>query len=304
MYNYTRVLYNPAAAGMQQPASTTDGVNVTMLGRLQWLGIEGAPQTSAILINAKADRLGGGIGGYVLADKLGPFSRVGASLAYSYHLSLGDNGKLGTLQIGASAGFMQQTLNGNWRYDLANGPDPVVPQAPLSGTVPSLSAGLVYRGLNDRLTVGISGQDLLEPSIENLLASNTDGIESRIPRSFYFNASYTFDLSNESHLTPTVFARTEGILAPQLDASLYWDYKSIVFGGSYRFFNDSFSAILGFNVNDRTFLAYSYDYTLNALNATGDVATHEIIVSYTFPGSAGPRREIKQVRDIPNNGSL
>ena len=35
------------------------------------------------------------------------------------------------------------------------------------------------------------------------------------------------------------------------------------------------------------FLGYSYDYTMNALNAAGDVNTHEIIISYTFPSTSG-----------------
>lgn len=303
LYNHTRMLYNPANTGFSQ-ASSINGTNLTLLGRLQWVGIEGAPQSSAVIVNASSERLGGGIGGYVLADQLGPFSRIGANVAYAYHLSLGTEGQFGTLSIGASAGILQQTINGEWQYDPSNGPDPVVPVAPISGVVPSLAAGITYRGFNDRLFVGISGQDLLEPSIEKLLISNADGIESRIPRSFYLNAGYRFALNEESNLTPTLFLRTDGLLPPQLDLSLNWDYKSIVFGGSYRFFNDSFSALMGFNVNDRTFLAYAYDYTLNALNATGDVGSHEIIISYTIPSKSGSPTKINRVLDDPTPGSF
>ena len=46
MYRYTPVLYNPAAAGMTQ--TDDQGMKLSFLGRLQWVGIEGAPRTSAV----------------------------------------------------------------------------------------------------------------------------------------------------------------------------------------------------------------------------------------------------------------
>ena len=48
MYAFNRFVYNPAAAGMSQ-IGMENGVNLTLLGRQQWLGIEGAPRLSTLI---------------------------------------------------------------------------------------------------------------------------------------------------------------------------------------------------------------------------------------------------------------
>ena len=144
--------------------------------------------------------------------------------------------------------------------------------------------------------MGISGQDLLEPSIEDLLLTSGIGPDSRVARSFYLMGGYRFDFQNEMSLEPNVFIRTDGVLPPQLDVSVFWRYRPVVFGLSRRFFNDSFSGILGFNVLDRAFIGYSYDYTTNALNFAGDVHSHEIIISWSFPSPEEIRKKQFDIR--------
>ncbi|MEL6843806.1 MAG: type IX secretion system membrane protein PorP/SprF, partial [Bacteroidota bacterium] len=104
-------------------------------------------------------------------------------------------------------------------------------------------------------------------------------------------------------ITPMVFARTEGTLPPQFDVSVFADYKVLTGGLSYRGFNDSFSAILGFDVNDRMFLGYSFDYTLSPLNASQDLSSHEIILTYALKGGGGRSGAADGVKK-DNNGSI
>ncbi|MCB0836745.1 MAG: PorP/SprF family type IX secretion system membrane protein [Bacteroidetes bacterium] len=301
MYAFNRFVYNPAAAGMAQ-IGMENGVNLTLLGRQQWLGIEGAPRLSTLFVNSPVSSLGGGIGASLVVDQLGPLTSTGLDVSYAYYLINNEESGL-RLSIGVSGGFRQKALNGNWVYDTSNGEDPTLVNGNASTIVPSLGAGIYLTDAQGRFFVGLSGLDLLEPSLENLLASNI-GEESNVDRSFYLIGGYKFNLNfgleNEMSITPTIMAKTDGIFPPQVDANVYWNYSPVTFGLGYRFFNDSFSGMLGVNVNDRTFLGYSYDYTMNALNASGDISTHEIIISYTFPSSSGvPPRDV-DILDNPN----
>lgn len=300
MYNYNRFMYNPAAAGMQQPGMET-GANITLLGRMQWVGIEGSPRLSTLSYHSPIEGIGGAIGAALVVDRLGPFTSTGLDVAYAFYLPIGDNGA--SLNIGVNGGFRQRSLNGDWQYDPSGGPDPILPLAGASILTPSLGAGIYFSGPEGKYFVGISGQDLLESSTEGLLLNPGIGEENNVPRSFFLIAGYRFDLSDRMSLTPSVLARTDGTFPPQTDVSLYWNYKPVVFGANYRVFNNSESigAVLGFNVSDRTFLAYSYDYTLSALGVAGDVSTHEIIISYTFPGVSGNPGQTKDILDNPDD---
>ncbi|MDP5172071.1 MAG: type IX secretion system membrane protein PorP/SprF [Bacteroidia bacterium] len=300
MYNYNRFIYNPAAAGLGQ-LGMEEGMNLTLLGRAQWLGVEGSPNMSTVAFHSPLQSASSGLGAYIIADQIGPLTTTGVNAAYAYHLDLG-KGK--TLSIGVNGGFLQKSVSATWIYP--DDEDPLVPRGGFqAGTiVPSLGAGVqfggVARGTKDSYFIGLSGQDLLEPSLEDLLVTQV-GEDSNVPRSFFLTAGYSYELSNKSSLEPQVFVRTDGTFPPQVDASLYWRYKPVVFGASYRFFSDSFSAILGVNVLDRTFIAYSYDYTLNSLNSLRDISSHELIISFTFPtnGSQGGRR--LDILDNPND---
>lgn len=290
LYSFNRVVYNPAAAGIG------GGTNVTLLGRLQWLGIDGAPTLFTTSADTKIEGIGG-VGAYIIADKLGPLTTTGINASYSYHLPLIQD-KL-VLGIGASAGLLQKSINGEFRYDDSNGIDPLVPLGQYSNAtfVPNMAAGLYLSGKDDdgreQFYLGISGQDLLEPSIDAITQSPGIGPDSRVSRTFYASGGYRFDLSEDIELEPNFLVRTDGA-STQFDLSAFVTLKSLViFGLSHRFYNDSFAGSLGVRISDNAFIAYSYDYTLNGLNQNGDISSHEIILSYTFP----PFGQGSKVRD-------
>ncbi|MDX1906907.1 MAG: type IX secretion system membrane protein PorP/SprF [Bacteroidia bacterium] len=294
MYYFNRFAYNPAAAGFRQPGMS-DGPNFTLMGRNQWLGIQDAPQTGLFAFNTYLDEYKSGVGATISFDRLGPFSSTKIEAAYAYRFDLG----FGELAIGVNGGVKNTVIDGDWVPPTADF-DPTIPYAVQSAWLPALGAGIFLNGKDDKFFAGISAQDLLEPSIEALTGDAGSGQESNVPRSFFLTGGYRFELNDRSSLTPTVFLRTDGTEAPQADLSLYWNYKPIVLGANYRFFNDSFSGIIGANVSDRTFFGYSYDYTLNALNRLGNVHSHEFIISYTIPVVRGLPGQRKDIGDDPD----
>lgn len=281
LYPFSKTLYNPGASGMQ------GGTHVMLMGRLQWLGIDGGPRLFVASGDTPLDQLQSGVGAYIIADKLGPLSTTGVNVSYSYHLNITDRIRLG---IGAQGGILQKAINGDFRYDISNGEDPLVPIGQFSSSVvvPNLAAGMFLQGLDDeglqQFYFGVSATDLLEPSIEELALTPGIGDDSRVSRSYYATAGYRFSLGETFDLEPSVLFRTDGA-SSQLDISAYLTLKSLVMvGASFRALDaDSFSGSLGVKLNDNAFIAYAYDYTLSSLNINGDVSTHELILSYTFP---------------------
>jgi type IX secretion system PorP/SprF family membrane protein len=289
MYNFNRLVYNPATAG------TAGGVHMALLGRLQWTGIDGAPSLTTAAIHAPSQRLSGGLGGFIIGDKLGPLSTIGVNVAYAFHLAIGDDGA--SLNIGVQGGILQKALNANWRYDPSQGIDPILgqPFGNFNGStlVPNLGAGLYFSLPNDRFYIGLSGQDLLEPSVEGMLLDPNIGEESNVPRSFYVMTGYKHEFSERVSLQPNIFVRTDGA-SFQFDINAILGIKPLVFGVSHRW-KDSFSGMVGFNMSDRFFMGYAYDYTISGLNANSDLNSHEIILSYTIPSG----EKFKPVEDNP-----
>lgn len=298
LYAFNRTVYNPAAVGMGGKT------NVTLLGRLQWLGIDGAPTLFTAAGDTKIDGVGG-VGAYLIADKLGPLTTTGLNAAYSYHLPLVPDKLL--LGIGASGGILQKSINGDFRYDDSNGIDPLVPLGQFSNAVivPNLSAGLYLSGRDEdgreQFYLGVSGQDLLEPSIDAITQSPGVGPDSRVSRTFYLTGGYRFNLSDDIELEPSFLVRTDGA-SSQFDLSAFLTLKSLVlFGLSHRFYNDSFAGSLGVRISDNSLIAYSYDYTLNGLNQNGDISSHEIILSYTFPQIGKKKKVIDGTKEGRNS---
>lgn len=310
MYPFARYMYNPGAAGL------VERPQLMLLGRVQWAGIPGAPR----LVVAAADgevRNVGGLGAYLIRDELGPLVSSGLNASYSFHLNVGENGsKLG---IGVQGGFLQRSINTVWIYrDVI---DPLIGPAEANysaatGTA-TLGAGLFYRHMdsdgNERFFAGLSGLDLLEPSIENLTLTPGINSDSRVPRTFYFTGGYRFYLNaaEGSYFMPSLLARTDGS-SFQMDLSTYFKYKVLTLGLNFRgltqkngrSIGESFGFILGSDLSDRSFMGYSYDYTLSNLGINGDASSHELVFTYRFGNASGFRPNVIDPIDIDAGASF
>jgi type IX secretion system PorP/SprF family membrane protein len=296
-YPFSRFVYNPAEAG----SSDDIAWRFSMIGRLQWIDVPGNPQLGAFSVERNLEeQIGGGVGAYLIFDELGPLRTTGLNLAYSFHTDL----DFGKLNIGVQVGALQKSINAIWQY--RGMIDPIIGPANTtfssSVVVPNLGFGLMYSHYDKvqnytRFFVGISGMDLLEPSIENLLLDPSIAPVSRVPRSFYLMGGYRFDLdpTERNFIQPTILARTD-FLQTQFDLSVYWHYKVMMFGVSHRW-RDSFSGIIGFELSDRLFMGYSYDYTLSALGGNGQGASHEIVLSFFTPKNTKSKVKIRDILD-------
>ncbi|RPD91169.1 type IX secretion system membrane protein PorP/SprF, partial [Aureibaculum marinum] len=86
-YMYNMNIVNPAYAGSRGTLS------IGLLGRLQWVGIEGAPKTATMAIHAPLGKnLGGGFS--AILDEHGPVKETNVYADVSYTVTLSEEGRL------------------------------------------------------------------------------------------------------------------------------------------------------------------------------------------------------------------
>jgi type IX secretion system PorP/SprF family membrane protein len=90
---------------------------------------------------------------------------------------------------------------------------------------------------------------------------------------------YVFDLTENVKFKPAVLAKIVSGSPLIVDASANFLLQNVVtLGASYRW-DDSVSALIGFQITKGIFAGYSYDYSVTQLNKYNN-GSHEIILRF------------------------
>src|SRR5690606_18679278 len=104
-YMFNSLVINPAYAGYKET------LNISLLHRDQWGGIEGAPKTQSLVLDgAFFNDKKVGLGLTVLNDKNGLLNQSSAYANYAYRIRMGENDA--RLSFGLAIGAAQYRLNG------------------------------------------------------------------------------------------------------------------------------------------------------------------------------------------------
>lgn len=291
-YMANNYLLNPAITGIE------DYTDVSLGSRKQWVGIDGAPFTTYLSVH---HRLGGsvvrtrareasqktssfgssnhrvsnirsseprhGIGGLIIHDKIGPFSRTEASLSYAFHLPLSADIKIAS---GVSAGLIQQSLN----PDDLNFRDPG-DQADVGWNMfkPNLALGLWLYGSD--FYIGASGTQLFANTVDfdNIIDENNELLNH-----YFLTAAYKFDVSYRVSLVPSVMTKWTQPSPGTIDYNIKVIYDQQMWAGLSFRQNDSFAVMAGISLNPTWSVSYSYDYGISSLGRASS-GSHEVILS-------------------------
>lgn len=270
-YMYNMFVINPAYAGSR-------GVpTVGILGRTQWVGVDGAPNTGTLAISSPiGDAMGLGLS--IIYDEIGPAKETSAYADFSYTIFTGEEGRLA---FGLKAGYSF--------LDVAylNTIDPDDPlNVPVNQASPNFGAGMYY--YTDKYYVGLSAPNFLKT---RHLENDNGYVSTASEKMHYFlTAGYVFDLGENVKLKPsTMIKATDGSpISLDLSANVLFN-DSFEVGLSYRF-DDSVSAMVGLQVNPDFRIGYAYDYTTSNFGDYNS-GSHEIILLFEFN-----RRNIKSPR--------
>lgn len=262
-YMYNTLIVNPAYTG------STGFLEATLQHRTQWVGIDGAPQTQAFSIHSPLLHERVGLGLSAVNDRLGPSNEIYLDGNFSYTLPVGENAKLA---FGLRAGA--RMLNIDWskgRYYQEG--DPLLNTNINNKINPSIGSGVYF--YTDKWYAGVSVPNFIRSDYYDDVQEAT--VSDRLH--YYVIGGYVFDLTDDLKFKPAVMSKIVSGSPLIVDASANFLIQNIVtLGAAYRW-DDSVSALAGFQVTKSIFAGYSYDYSTTELNKYND-GSHEIILRF------------------------
>jgi len=286
-YMFNGLALNPAYAGYKGDWT------LNASSRIQWVGINDAPQTETLsadgLLNSNDQNVGVGV--IATVDKLGPESNSSFYANYAYRLQL-DNLDTRRLCFGIGVGFSDYSLDGSKLVAIDEG-DTYIPAGTESKITPDFRFGAYYYSPN--FYAGASVFNLASGAF-NSLTDNPEIIKP-VP-TLYVTAGGLVPLSPDIDLKPSAMIEEDFKGPTNLDLTTYLAFsRRFWIGGSYRFGitawnsnlqsnlneEDAAAAIVQFYVSDNVRIGYAYDFTTSKL-ASYQNGTHEVSVSITLPG--------------------
>ncbi|OIV39964.1 PorP/SprF family type IX secretion system membrane protein [Flavobacterium johnsoniae] len=265
-YMYNTININPAYAGSR------GAMSVFGLYRTQWIGLDGAPQTSSFSLNTPLNNSNLGLGISFVNDKIGPTNESVFSTDLSYTIPTSETFKL-SFGIKATAGFFNLDIN---KLNAEQQGDPQF-QDLKSKFSPNIGAG-VYLHSNTAY-IGLSVPSLIESSHygDNDVAIYKEKI------SYYLIAGYVFDLDHSQYVKfkPALLTKIVEGAPLQVDVSANFMFNDkFVVGMAYRW-SAALTAMAGFQVTEGMYIGYAYDHETTRLNKYNS-GSHEIFLRYEF----------------------
>ena len=258
-YMYSMNILNPAYAGSRGVTS------IGLLGRTQWVGVDGAPQTATLSINGPVGK-NVGLGFSVIHDEIGPVKEDNLYADFSYTLNFSGEDKF-AFGIKAGATFL------NVREFTTVDHDPL--NVSVSLVAPNFGVGVMY--YNDRFYAGLSVPNF----IESRYLDTKNGISSSASEKthYFLTSGYVFDLDENLKLKPSTMLKAAPGAPLSVDLSLnLLIQEKVELGLSHRL-DDSISGMVGFQVSQDLRIGYAYDYTTTNFGVFNS-GSHEIMILF------------------------
>jgi type IX secretion system PorP/SprF family membrane protein len=262
---FMQVLVNPAFAGN---ARCTEMKSVH---RAQWVGIEGAPQTTNVAVTGRIGKPSNQIEvfhGFALRfenDRFGPFQHNRLHGAYAIHLPFKNEH---FLSFGTYFGFDNITFD-NSNLNPIEG-DPAVQQSQYSFLSPDFSFGSKYN--TDKLFFGLTFQNFVP-------LRYPIGNDARKVFHANFTSGAQLPLGDSGwSMSPMLNLRFAARTPVALDFYAIADFKQDLYIGAGFRNQESVLFLARFRVLSRFKVGYSFDWVFNRLRG-GMGHTHEISLS-------------------------
>lgn len=250
--------------------STQEDISFTAIGRSQWVGFKGAPNTysfSAILPSLS----GIGMGLNIVHDEIGPTRQTSITGNFAYEIKLSPT--IYT-SFGASIGGSFFNID----YGKGNSLDPNDPLLNNRNDFnPSFGVGIMTYA--DNWYVGLSVPNFLK---SNYYSEEDTKLVDSENLQYFILGGYIFNIKDNLKFKPAVLARFTKYLPLVVDYSAnFLINNKITAGVSYRS-SEIMTGLFGLQLTDNFYFGYSYDYTINGLSGYND-GSHEIMLKFTIP---------------------
>jgi type IX secretion system PorP/SprF family membrane protein len=271
-YMFNTLAINPAYAGSRNVTSAT------VLFRNQWTGIQGAPKTGTLTLDAPIYDKRLGIGLQLFSDKLGVTQTTGAVISGAYRVRLNE----GTLAFGLQGNVNQFRANYN---DVNLNTDVYDPAFAfnVNKVLFNFGTGVYYN--SDRFFLGLSVQDLVKNRLTDYTTNNVDFRQTQVMHVF-LSSGYVFDLNDDFKFKPSFLIK--GVKGAPIEGDInatLWIKDVIGIGAQYRTSAD-IAGLVEIQATPQFRIGYSYDYSTTALRFSNS-GSHEIMLRYEFGFSSG-----------------
>jgi len=278
MYMFNPLAYNPGYAGSR------DALSVTLLGRNQWVNIDGAPITGTLSLHTPLANDAIGVGLSVMQDEIGPTKNTSLYGDVSYRFNVTKNSRLA---FGLKVGLDMFSANfGGLR--VTDGSD-VQYTTPINNQLmPNFGFGAYW--YSKRSYLGLTAPKILRNDFEG---ATRNGVQSTQDRHLFLTAGHSIKINSVIDFVPSLIAKAvvDAPLSVDVNANFLF-YEKLWIGAGYRF-DDSFTADIVYHFTPQFRAGYAYDYTLSDLG-TYNTGTHEIMINYDLDfegkGFKTPRR--------------
>ncbi len=265
-YMYNTIEVNPAYAGSR------GALSVFGLYRTQWVGLDGAPETSTFSVNTPLNNSDLGLGVSLVNDKIGPTTENTLSADLSYTIPTSPDWKL-SFGIKATANLFNLGIN---KLSMEDQNDQQF-QNLKNRITPNVGAGIYYH--SDRAYIGLSVPNFIETDRYN--SDDTAIFKDKI--NYYLIAGYVFNLDRLEYVKfkPALMAKMVEGAPLQVDVSGNFMFNDkFVLGLAYRW-SASVSAMAGFQVSKGMYIGYGYDHETTQLRKYNS-GSHEIFLRFEF----------------------
>lgn len=262
-YMYNTLTINPAYTG------SVGHLEATLQHRSQWVGIDGAPSTQAFSIHTPMANERVGLGLSTVNDKLGPSDEFYIDGNFSYTLPVGYES---WLAFGIKGGM--RMLNIDWSKGIYyEGTDPLLNTNINNKITPLVGAGVYF--YTEKWYAGVSVPNFIRSDYYDDIQEAA--VSDRLH--YYVMGGYVFDISDNVKFKPAVLGKIVSGAPITVDVSANFLLSEVVtLGASYRY-DDSVSALAGFQITRGLFAGYSYDYSVTDLNKYNN-GSHEFILRF------------------------
>ena len=265
-YMYNMNVLNPAYAGSRGTLS------IGLLGRSQWVNVNGAPQTMTFDAHAPVGKKVG-MGLSVIADEIGPAKEQNIYADFSYTIMTSSEGKL-AFGLKGGVTLLDVNLLDITLPQTATGDDPLFDEN-INDVFPNFGAGVYY----------YTGKFYAGFSVPNILKSehlDKDNINTKASEEvhYFLTSGYVFDLSSTLKFKPSFMIKgvTGAPVSFDVNANFLM-YDRFEIGASYRW-QDAVSILFNFGVTRSFRVGYAYDYTISEFSNSNTGGSHEIILLY------------------------
>lgn len=265
-YHFNTQTINPAYAG------TWESMGFMVLGRYQWMGMDGAPTTYTFSMQTPTKNEKVGLGLNVINDQVGREKRLSLLGDYSYRLKMGEKTYL---RLGLKLGVTNyNNILSNYAQNDEDGRDPASDGEIDVRYMPNFGVGAFL--YSERYYVGLSVPKILNNEFKNNFANFSTSYEMR---HFFLIAGYVANLSEDVKFKPTLLTKAVYGAPVELDLSANFLLKDKIWLGAMFRKGDSYGFIAQWIFDKKLRVGYAIDFTTTPLQNFHN-GSHELMVSY------------------------